>query len=86
MSGIRKLQFRATVSTLCIMQRVCRTMATSGDESVVKKQSETEKSGGPGGGGMIRVEELQAINWRRWYKKRWSRRGGVGGCYPAHFV
>ena len=38
-------------------------MATPGDESVIKKQSETEKagqSGGPGDGGMIRVEELQA--------------------------
>ena len=38
-------------------------MATPGDESVKEQQSETEKagqSGGPGDGGMIRVEELQA--------------------------
>ena len=38
-------------------------MATLSDESVIKKQSETEKAGqssGPGNGGMIRVEELQA--------------------------
>ena len=60
------LQFRATVSketTVGIIQHVCRTMATPGDESVKKKQSETEnagQSGGPSDGGMIRVEELQA--------------------------
>ena len=38
-------------------------MAIPGDESVIRKESETEKagqSGGPGDGGMIRVEELQA--------------------------
>ena len=38
-------------------------MATPGDESVKEQRSETEKagqSGGPGDGGMIRVEELQA--------------------------
>ena len=56
------LQFRATVlkePTVGIIQRVCRTMATPGDESVKKKQSETEKagqSGRPGNSGMIRVE------------------------------
>ena len=38
-------------------------MATPGDETVKKKQSETEKagqSGGPSDGRMILVEELQA--------------------------
>ena len=63
--GPGKLPFRATVSkeaTVCIIQRVCRTMATPGEESV-KKWSETEKagqSGDPRYSGMIRVEELQA--------------------------
>ena len=50
-------------ATICTIQRVCRTMATPGDESVKEQRSETEKagqSGGPGDGGMIRVEELQA--------------------------
>ena len=67
MSGIRE----ATVScysflkeaTVGITQRVYRTMATPGDETVKKKQSETEKagqSGGPSDGRMILVEELQA--------------------------
>ena len=65
--GSGKLQLRATVratvpkeATVCTIQRICRTTATPGDESVIKKQSETEQSGGPGDGGMIRVEELQA--------------------------
>ena len=60
------LQFLATVSkeaTVGIIQHVCRTMATPGDKSVKKKQSETERagqSGGPADGGMIRVVKLQA--------------------------
>ena len=50
-------------ATIRTIQRICRTMATPGDESVKEQRSETEKagqSGGPGDGGMIRVEELQA--------------------------
>ena len=48
-------------SLVKIAQCACRTMATLCDDSV--KESETEKAGqggGPGDGGIIRVEEVQA--------------------------
>ena len=43
-------------ATIRTIQRVCRTMATPGDESVKEQRCETEEagqSGGPGDGGMI---------------------------------
>ena len=55
--GSGKLQFRAAVSkeaTVHIIQRICRTTATPGDESVKKKQSETEKAG----------QERRSRRWR----------------------